>query len=59
MGGTSATGRVEDGVDTFVMLALKEGEEGWSPGGYFFESKEIQPSTMADDVQLQDLLLVD
>jgi NAD(P)-dependent dehydrogenase (short-subunit alcohol dehydrogenase family) len=59
MGGTSATGRVEDGVDTFVMLALGQGVEGWSPGGYFFKSKETRPSTLADDVQLQDLLLVE
>ncbi|KAL2157089.1 hypothetical protein VTH06DRAFT_7045 [Thermothelomyces fergusii] len=57
MGGPSATGSIDDGVDTYVMLALGEGEAGWSPGGYFFSSKERQPSAVAEDVKLQDQLL--
>ncbi|KAK4118618.1 NAD(P)-binding protein [Parathielavia appendiculata] len=54
MGGSSAPGRVADGVDTFVMLALGHGEAGWSPGGYFVDSRESQPSAVAGDVRLQD-----
>ncbi|KAL2257680.1 hypothetical protein VTK26DRAFT_9314 [Humicola hyalothermophila] len=57
MGGPSAPGRTEDGVDTFVMLALGKGEESWTPGGYFASSEERQPSVVADDVRLQELLL--
>lgn len=57
MGGPSAPGRIEDGVDTFVMLALGKGQEGWTPGGYFARSQERQPSAMAENVQLQDQLL--
>ncbi|AEO61244.1 hypothetical protein MYCTH_2311238 [Thermothelomyces thermophilus ATCC 42464] len=57
MGGPSAPDRVDDGVDTYVMLALGEGEAGWSRGGYFFKSRERQPSAVAGDVKLQDELL--
>lgn len=59
MGGPSATGRVDDGVDTFVMLALGQGEEKWSPGGYFAKSKETQPAAAAGDVMAQDQLLAE
>lgn len=57
MGGPSAPGRTEDGVDTFAMLVLGNGEEGWSRGGYFANSKERQSSAVSDDVQLQERLL--
>ncbi|KAL2022937.1 hypothetical protein VTK56DRAFT_4152 [Thermocarpiscus australiensis] len=57
MGGRSAADRIEDGVDTYVMLALGEGEKRWSPGGYFRDSKERKPSAVAEDVKLQDQLL--
>jgi NAD(P)-dependent dehydrogenase (short-subunit alcohol dehydrogenase family) len=59
MGGPSAPGRVEDGIDTFVMLALGEGEADWSRGGYFVNSQQRQPSAVAEDVQLQDQLLAE
>lgn len=59
MGGPSAPGRVEDGVDSFVMLALGEGEAGWTRGGYFLNSRETKPSAVADDVKLQDQLLAE
>ncbi|KAK4097220.1 NAD(P)-binding protein [Parathielavia hyrcaniae] len=59
MGGSSAPGRVEDGVDTFVMVALGRGEAGCSPGGYFLDSWESQPSAVAGDVRLQDQLLAE
>jgi NAD(P)-dependent dehydrogenase (short-subunit alcohol dehydrogenase family) len=59
MGGRSAPGRIEDGVDTFVMLALGQGESGWSHGGYFVNSKERQPSGVTEDVRLQDQLLAE
>jgi NAD(P)-dependent dehydrogenase (short-subunit alcohol dehydrogenase family) len=59
MGGPAAPGRVEDGVDTFVMLALGQGEAGWSPGGYFVDSQERRPSPVAEDVRLQDQLLTE
>ncbi|KAK3311702.1 uncharacterized protein B0T15DRAFT_83284 [Chaetomium strumarium] len=59
MGGRQAPERIEDGVDTYVMLALGEGEEGWSPGGYFVNSREKQPKAVADDVGLQDQLLAE
>jgi NAD(P)-dependent dehydrogenase (short-subunit alcohol dehydrogenase family) len=59
MGGRSAPERIEDGVDTYVMLALGEGEEGWSAGGYFVSSRERQAKAVADDVRLQDQLLAE
>ncbi|KAK4234125.1 hypothetical protein C8A03DRAFT_38110 [Achaetomium macrosporum] len=59
MGGRSAPDRIEDGVDTYVMLALGEGEKGWTPGGYFVSSRERQPKAVADDVRLQDQLLAE
>lgn len=59
MGGPSAPGRVEDGVDTFVMLALGQGEAGWSRGGYFVNSQEISPAALAGDVGLQVHLLAE
>ncbi len=34
MGGPSAPGRIEDGVEHSVMVALGQGEAGWGPGGY-------------------------
>jgi hypothetical protein len=57
MGGLSAPGRTEDGVDTYVMLALGQGEAAWSPGGYFVNSQERQARAVAGDTRLQDQLL--
>ncbi|SPQ19913.1 a3b6da3d-a895-42a0-a2f0-df8b1865dac1 [Thermothielavioides terrestris] len=59
MGGPSAPGRIDDGVNTFVMLALGNGQAGWSPGGYFVNSQERRPNAVAGDTKLQDQLLAD
>jgi NAD(P)-dependent dehydrogenase (short-subunit alcohol dehydrogenase family) len=59
MGGPSAPGRVEDGVDTFVMLALGQGEAAWTRGGYFVHSEEARPAAIAGYVELQDRLLAE
>ncbi|AEO64835.1 uncharacterized protein THITE_2048539 [Thermothielavioides terrestris NRRL 8126] len=59
MGGPSAPGRIDDGVNTYVMLALGDGQAGWSPGGYFVNSQERRPSAVAGDAKLQDQLLAD
>ncbi|KAK4117893.1 NAD(P)-binding protein [Canariomyces notabilis] len=57
MGGKSATDNLEEAIDSFVMLALGEGEEGWTPGGYFRGAKERKPSALAEDTAVQDRLL--
>ncbi len=57
MGGPSAPGRVEDGVDTFVMLALGQGEARWGRGGCFVSSQEAEPVAVAGDIELHDRLL--
>ncbi|KAK4464550.1 hypothetical protein QBC42DRAFT_319392 [Cladorrhinum samala] len=61
MGGPSASGDLEAGVDSFVKLALGprrragvvgRGEEGpgqWAAGGYFFGGEEEAPKQGAED----------
>ena len=57
MGGPSAPGRVEDGVDAYVMLALGQGEARWSRGGYFVSYQEANPAALTGDIEMQDRLL--
>ncbi|KAL2148263.1 hypothetical protein VTH82DRAFT_2411 [Thermothelomyces myriococcoides] len=57
MGGRSAPDSLDDAVNTYVMLALGEGETRWSRGGYFSRSREARPSAVVEDVKLQDQLL--
>ncbi|KAK3337670.1 hypothetical protein B0T19DRAFT_455562 [Cercophora scortea] len=63
MGGRAATGRMEDGVATFVMLALGEHVEGKGEaavsGGYFANSKEGRVAYAAGDEAMQDQLLAE
>ncbi|KAL2121682.1 hypothetical protein VTJ04DRAFT_2137 [Mycothermus thermophilus] len=57
MGGPSATGRIEDSIKSFVMLALGEDQEDWTNGGYFYNSRAQRPNAVANDEKLQDELL--
>jgi NAD(P)-dependent dehydrogenase (short-subunit alcohol dehydrogenase family) len=57
LGGWGAPGDIEMGVDTYVMLALGEGEAKGKTGKYFRDSKEQTPAREALDVRLQDRLL--
>ncbi|KAL1841751.1 hypothetical protein VTJ49DRAFT_6665 [Mycothermus thermophilus] len=59
MGGPSATGRIEDGVDSFVMLVLGQGQDRWTNGGYFANSREQRSSAVTDDENLQEQLLAE
>jgi len=57
MGGYSAPGDINVGVDTFVMLALGEGAAKGVTGKYFTSSKVDKSAKLGDDVGLQDQLI--
>ncbi|KAH8911259.1 NAD(P)-binding protein [Coniochaeta sp. PMI_546] len=57
MGGANAPDDIEAAVDTYVMLALGEGEAEGKTGKYFRDSREKTPARDALDVGLQDKLL--
>jgi len=57
MGGAGATDDIEMAVDTYVMLALGEGEAKGKTGRYFRDSREATPAKDALDERLQDRLL--
>jgi NAD(P)-dependent dehydrogenase (short-subunit alcohol dehydrogenase family) len=58
MGGSSATGDLEDSIATYVMLAEGEEELAKKSGCYFTPAKkEDSPQKVADDVSAQDKLL--
>lgn len=57
MGGASAPDDIETAVDTYVMLALGEGEARSKTGKYFRDSREKAPVQDTLDVGLQDKLL--
>jgi len=57
MGGANAPDDIEAAVDTYVMLALGEGEAKGKTGKYFRDSREKTPARDALDVGLQDKLL--
>jgi NAD(P)-dependent dehydrogenase (short-subunit alcohol dehydrogenase family) len=57
MGGAGATDDIEKAVDTYVTLALGEGEAKGKTGRYFRDSKVATPARDALDEGLQDRLL--
>lgn len=57
MGGQNATGDINAGVDTFVMVALGEGAAKGQTAKYFSNSKEEDTIKEAVDTALQDRLL--
>jgi NAD(P)-dependent dehydrogenase (short-subunit alcohol dehydrogenase family) len=57
MGGSGATGNIEESVKTFVMLALGEGAAKGKTGRYFYNSKEKPCLEAANDEAAQDGLL--
>ncbi|KAL1882888.1 hypothetical protein Daus18300_000526 [Diaporthe australafricana] len=57
MGGSGATGDIEESIKTFTMLALGEGAAKGKTGGYFYSSKEASYLKEADDEAAQDTLL--
>lgn len=57
MGGSSATGDIEESIKTFAMLALGEGAAEGQTGKYFYSSKEAQCLEAANDEAAQDELL--
>jgi NAD(P)-dependent dehydrogenase (short-subunit alcohol dehydrogenase family) len=57
MGGASATDDIDAAADTYVMLALGEGNAEGKTGRYFRDSKEQAPVADAMDAGLQDKLL--
>ncbi|KAK3364632.1 hypothetical protein B0T25DRAFT_442944 [Lasiosphaeria hispida] len=59
MGGASATGSIEDALDTFVMVTMGKKAARYRSGGYFVGSREKKPLAVAEDVELQDRLLAE
>lgn len=59
MGGAGATDDIEKAVETYVMLALGEGEAEGKTGSYWHDSREQTPKKDALDEGLQDRLLAE
>jgi NAD(P)-dependent dehydrogenase (short-subunit alcohol dehydrogenase family) len=58
MGGSSATGRMEDAVQTYVMLAEGEEADAQKSGQYFQPGKRIgTPLSATEDEKAQDAIL--
>lgn len=58
MGGRSAPGDIDAAVDTYVMLALGEGDAAKAPSGaYFYDSKVARSAKAAEDAGAQVALL--
>ncbi|KAJ9137893.1 Short-chain dehydrogenase [Pleurostoma richardsiae] len=57
MGGSGATGKLDDAVDTFVMATLGEGAASGKTGTYFARSRVDKHASVADDIGLQERLL--
>lgn len=57
MGGSGATGDIEESIKTFAMLALGEGAAKGKTGKYFYSSKEVPCLEAANDEAAQEGLL--